>query len=52
MELSDEELMAVHSCVYDEVYYGDDSIVYGAEGDILRDALGKVTDEMERRKLW
>lgn len=52
MELTDEELDTVHSCLYDQAYYGDDNIVYGSEGDILRAALAKVTAEAERRKLW
>lgn len=52
MDLTDEEFEALHSCLYDEVYYGDDNIVYGSDGDILRSALGKVEDEAKRRKLW
>lgn len=54
MELTDDELMAVHSCLYDEAYYGDDEVVYG-NGEYavsLRTALAKVEDEAKRRKLW
>lgn len=47
---SDEELDAVHSVLYDEVYYGDDEIVYTDKGDVLRRALGKVEDEIEKRR--
>ena len=53
MHLSDEELMAVHSCVYDEAYYGDDEVVYG-DGEYavnLRAGLAKLEREIERRKL-
>lgn len=53
-ELTDEELVAVHSCVYDEVYYGDDDVVYG-DGDYavaLRSALKKVEDETSRRRVF
>lgn len=54
MELSDEELEALHSCVFDEVIYGDDSVVYGDDEYAvnLRAALTKVTNEAKRRKLW
>lgn len=54
MELTDEEIDALHSCVYDEVYYGDDDVVYD-DSDYavnLRSALEKITDEAKRRKLW
>lgn len=50
MELSDEELDAVHSVVYDEAYYGDDHVVYGDEGDVLRAALAKIEAEVLRRE--
>ena len=52
MDLSNEELETIHSALYDEAYYGDDNIVYGSDGDILRSALAKVEDEAKRRKLW
>jgi len=53
MELTNDELMAMYSCVYDEVYYGDDDVVYG-DGEYavaLRGALRKVEDETKRRHL-
>lgn len=53
MDLTDDELMAAYSCIYDEVYYGDDDVVYG-DGDYavaLRSALGKVTHEAEQRRI-
>lgn len=53
MELTDDELMAVYSCVYDEAYYGDDEVVYG-NGDYavaLRKGLAKLEDESKRRNL-
>ena len=52
MELTDDELDAVHSCLYDEAYYGDDEVVYG-DGEYtinLRSALEKVWNEVHRRK--
>lgn len=54
MELSNEELDALYSCVFDEVMYGDDSVVYGDDEYAvnLRAALTKVTNEAKRRKLW
>lgn len=51
MVLSNDELMEIHSVVYDEAYYGDDEIVYTEKGDLLRRALGKLEEEIERRKL-
>lgn len=54
MELTNDELMAVHSCVYDEVYYGDDDVVYG-DGEYavaLREGLKKIENEAKRRKLY
>lgn len=56
MELTDEELIAMHSVVYDTVYYGDDSVVYAVPGtsvgvDALRSAEKKLDDEIDRRKL-
>jgi hypothetical protein len=55
-ELTDDELMAAYSCIYDEVHYGDDSVVYAAPGenayaDALRGALAKVTHEAEQRRI-
>jgi hypothetical protein len=52
MDFSDEELEELHSVLYDEAYYGDDNIVYGSDGDMLRRVLGKVDDEAKNRKLW
>lgn len=49
MDLSDEELEAVQSLVYDEVYYGDDNVVYGPDGDYLRAALEKLDKAIEIR---
>lgn len=51
MELTDEELDAIHSCLYDEAYYGEDDVVYG-NGEYainLKSALKKVTDEAKAR---
>lgn len=53
MELTDDELVATYSCLYDEAHYGDDEVVYG-DGDYsvaLRSALAKVEDETKRRRL-
>lgn len=57
MYLSDEELSAVHSVIYDEVYYGDDEIAYATPGsselaDSLRSALEFLDAEGKSRKLW
>lgn len=52
MELTDEELYHLQYLVYDEVYYGDDSVVYG-EGDYatsLRSVLEKINAELKKRK--
>lgn len=49
MELTDAELEAIQSAIYDEVYYGDDNIVYGPNGDILRSALVKLDKAIETR---
>jgi hypothetical protein len=53
VELTDDELDQVWSVLYDEVYYGDDDIVYGDTPRVhaLRSALEKVTSEAKRRKL-
>lgn len=48
--LTNEELEELHSVLYDYVYYGDDHIVYGSEGDLARSALGKLDDEIKRRE--
>ena len=55
MELSDDELEAVWDVLYDEVYYGDDDVVYGdgPKSINLRSALAKVEHEAKQvRKLW
>lgn len=57
MDLTDEELGAIQSAVYDEVYYGDDWIVYAEKGesdyvDSLRSGLAKLDAEGTRRKIW
>ncbi len=51
MNLTDEELEALHAVLYDEVYYGDDDVVYGEGGHAvnLRAALAKVEAEREGR---
>ena len=54
MDLTNDELDALHSCLYEEVHYGDDEVVYG-DGEYavnLRLTLRKVYDEAKRRKLW
>lgn len=51
-DFSNEELMTLHGLLYDEAYYGDDEIVYTSKGDIIRQVLGKVTDEAKGRKLF
>lgn len=53
MEFTDDELMAIYSVVYDEVYYGDDDVVYG-DGDYavsLRAGLEKLSAEAKRRRI-
>jgi len=54
IEFSNDELMAVYSCVYDEVYYGDDDVVYGDDdyAVALRKGLAKIEDEAKGRKLY
>lgn len=54
MDLTNDELAALYECVSDEVYYGDDEVVYG-HGDYavsLRSALLKINAEAARRKIW
>lgn len=56
MELSDDELMAIYSAVYDEVYYGDDWVVYTSPGvddyvDAIRAGLEKLNAAAKERKL-
>ena len=54
MELTDDELDALYACVYDEVFYGDDDVVYG-EGEYavnLRAGWVKLNEEIKRRKLY
>ena len=54
MNLSDEELSALHTLVQDEAMYGDDDVVYGdgPEAVMVRTLLEKVTNEAKERKLW
>ena len=54
MDLTDAELSAMHSVLYDEVYYGDDEVVYGnsPHAIALRTALAKVEDEAKKRGLF
>lgn len=49
MELSNAELDTIFDVLYDYVYYGDDRIVYGSDGDLARAALQRVEDEIKRR---
>lgn len=52
IEFTNEELTELHSWLEDRAMYGDDSIVYGSEGDLLRQILRKVTDEAKQRGFW
>jgi hypothetical protein len=58
MDLTDEELTEVHSVIYDEVYYGEDEVVYKTTergtliNERLSSALEKVESEAKNRKLW
>ncbi len=52
MELTDAELEELHSFLQDETMYGDDNIVYGSDGDLLRQVLRKVEDEAKKRGFW
>lgn len=51
MDLSDEELGYVYDVLSDEIYYGDDEIVYGdgSKAVALRSAVTKVVEECKRR---
>ena len=53
MELTNDELMAIYSCVYDEAYHGDDEVVYGDDdyAVALRAGLEKLNAEAKERKL-
>lgn len=50
--LTDDELDELHSFLQDECLYGDDNIVYGSDGDLLRRVLRKVENEAKRRGRW
>lgn len=50
MDLTDDELEEIFDVLYDHVYYGEDEIMYTSQGDILRSALGKVEDEIKKRR--
>jgi hypothetical protein len=54
VNLTDEELAVAHRVLYDEVFYGDDYVVYGdsPEAEALRSVLRKVEDEAKKRRLW
>lgn len=54
MDLTNDELKAVHDVLYEEAYYGDDEVVYGnsPHAIALRTALAKVEDEAKRRNIW
>lgn len=50
--LTDEELDELHSFLQNETMYGDDNIVYGSDGDILRRIQQKVENEAKARGRW
>lgn len=52
MELTDDELSELHTILENETMYGDDEIVYGTAGDVLRAILAKVTEEAKSRGFW
>lgn len=52
MELTDAELEELHQFLENEVFYGDDNVVYGEDGDILRSVYHKVNDEAKKRNFW
>ena len=54
MDLTDEELSALHTLILEEALYGDDRVVYGdgPQAVMIRTLLEKVTDEAKRRNLW
>lgn len=57
MELTDDELTAFESVIYDRLHYGDDWIVYAEPGesdyvDALRAGLEKLNAEGKKRKIW
>lgn len=51
MNLTDEELWELQELAYNEACYGDDEIVYTKKGDVLRRALEKLDEEINRRGL-
>lgn len=52
MELTNDEIEELHSLLENEVMYGDDDVVYGDAGDVLRSIKKKVTDEAKQRGFW
>lgn len=52
MELSDEELEELHDILDNYTMYGEDRIVYTAEGDLARAIARKVHDEAKQRRFW
>jgi hypothetical protein len=54
MDLTDEELSALHTLILEEALYGDDHVVYGdgPQAVMIRTLLEKVTDEAKRRNFW
>lgn len=52
MNLTDEELDAIESVIYDHVFYGPDEIVYGdgPEAVTIRDAWSKLYNEQKLRE--
>lgn len=54
MELTDAEVDAVWSILYNEVHYGDDDFVYGdsPEAVAARSALEKFRAELKERGIW
>lgn len=53
MELTDAELEAVHTVLFDQYYYGEEYVYHDDdEGRAVGTALGKVIDEAKRRGFW
>lgn len=53
MTLTDEELIELHSIIFDRALYGDSEIVYGdgPEAVLTRTILGKLRDEIKARRI-
>ena len=52
--LTDEELEHAYDVLSDQIYYGDDEIVYGdgPKAVALRSVVRKLSNEAKVRKLW